>query len=94
MNRCSTSCRTAISTTTIQNVRSNGFTAYSKTLGRETYQFALTALDNNQAYIEVDNQYHAIIIDDISVVKSDEENIPVQFALNYRLANRYKGLRG
>jgi hypothetical protein len=90
----STYSSSARGTTTIQNVRSNGFTAYSKTLGRDTYQFALTALDNNQAYIEVDNQYHAIIIDDISVVKSDEENIPVQFALNYRLANRYKGLRG
>jgi len=81
-------------TTTIQNVRTNEFTAYTKTVGRDTYQFVLTALDNNDAYVEIAGNYFAITLDDISVVKVDEENIPIQFGLKYRLSNRYKGLRG
>lgn len=81
-------------TSTIQNIRSNNFTAYSKSIGRETYYHALSILDNNMAFIEIDGNYFPITIDDVSVVKRDEQDMPIQFALKYRYSNRDKGLRG
>lgn len=81
-------------TTTIQTVRSNNFDVYTKSVGRSIYQLAASIAYNNNAYVEIDSNYFPITIEDISVVKSDEEDMPIQFALRYRFANRDKGLRG
>jgi hypothetical protein len=81
-------------TTTIQTVRSNSFNVYTKSVGRSIYQLAASIAYNNNAYVEIDSNYFPITIEDISVVKSDEEDMPIQFALRYRFANRDKGLRG
>ena len=81
-------------TTTIQTTRANSFEAYTKSVGREIYQLAQSIAFNNNAYVELDDAYFPIIIDDIETVKVDEKNMPIQFKLSYRLANRDKGIRG
>ena len=81
-------------TTTIQTTRANSFEAYTKSVGREIYQLAQSIAFNNNAYVELDGAYFPIIIDDVETVKVDEKNMPIQFKLSYRLANRDKGIRG
>jgi hypothetical protein len=81
-------------TSTIQTIRDNNFTVYTKSIGRDTYKFATSILHNNMAYLESNGSYFPITIEDTSVVKVDEDNMPIQFALTYRFANRDKGLRG
>jgi hypothetical protein len=81
-------------TATIQNIISNEFTVYSKSIGRDSYQFATSILNNNMAYVEIDGSYFPIQIIDTAVVKADRDNMPIQFSLTYRFANRDKGLRG
>lgn len=81
-------------TSTIQTVRSNSFDVYTKSVGRSIYQLAASIAYNNDAYVEIGGSYFPITIEDISVVKSDNEDMPIQFALRYRFANRDKGLRG
>ena len=54
----------------------------------------MSIMNNNNAYIEVSGNYHAITIDDLSVTKRNEKDMPIQLSLSYRLANRDKGLRG
>ena len=81
-------------TATIQTIRSNNFTIYTKSIGRLAYQHAMSIMNNNNAYIEVSGNYHAITIDDLSVTKRNEKDMPIQLSLSYRLANRDKGLRG
>ena len=81
-------------TTAIQTTRTNSFEAYTKSVGREIYQLAQSIAFNNNAYVELDDAYFPIIIDDIETVKVDEKNMPIQFKLSYRLANRDKGIRG
>ena len=46
------------------------------------------------AWIEVDSSYFSIIIDDGSGVKVNEHNMPIQFILNFSLANNERGLIG
>ena len=81
-------------TTTLQTTRANSFEAYTKSVGREIYQLAQSIAFNNNAYVELDGAYFPIIIDDVETVKVDEKNMPIQFKLSYRLANRDKGIRG
>ena len=78
----------------VRNTKVKNFTAYSKTIGRDTLAFAQSMLTNNMAWIEVDSSYFSIIIDDGSGVKVNEHNMPIQFILNFSLANNERGLRG
>ncbi len=78
----------------VRNTKVKNFTAYSKTIGRDTLAFAQSMLTNNMAWIEVGGSYFSIIIDDGSGVKVNEHNMPIQFILNFSLANNERGLRG
>jgi len=78
----------------VRNTKVKNFTAYSKSIGRDTLAFAQSMLTNNMAWIEVDNSYFSIIIDDGSGVKVNENDMPIQFILNFSLANNERGLRG
>ena len=78
----------------VRNTKIKNFTAYSKTIGRDTLAFAQSMLTNNMAWIEVGNSYFSIIIDDGSGIKVNEHNMPIQFILNFSLANNERGLRG
>jgi hypothetical protein len=78
----------------VRNTKVKNFTAYSKSIGRDTLAFAQSMLTNNMAWIEVDSSYFSIIIDDGSGVKVNEHNMPIQFILNFSLANNERGLRG
>lgn len=78
----------------VRNTKVKNFTAYSKTIGRDTLAFAQSMLTNNMAWIEVGSSYFSIIIDDGSGVKVNEHNMPIQFILNFSLANNERGLRG
>ena len=78
----------------VRNTKVKNFTAYSKSIGRDTLAFAQSMLTNNMAWIEVDGSYFSIIIDDGSGVKVNEHNMPIQFILNFSLANNERGLRG
>ena len=78
----------------VRNTKVKNFTAYSKTVGRDTLAFAQSMLTNNMAWIEVGGSYFSIIIDDGSGVKVNEHNMPIQFILNFSLANNERGLRG
>ncbi len=78
----------------VRNTKVKNFTAYSKTIGRDTLAFAQSMLTNNMAWIEVDSSYFSIIIDDGSGIKVNEHNMPIQFILNFSLANNERGLRG
>jgi hypothetical protein len=81
-------------TTTIQTVRDNSFTIYTKSIGREAYEHASSIRYNNDAYVEIGDAYFPITIDDVSVVEVDERDMPIQLSIRYRFANRDKGLRG
>jgi hypothetical protein len=78
----------------VRNTKVKNFTAYSKTIGRDTLAFAQSMLTNNMAWIEVGSSYFSIIIDDGSGIKVNEHNMPIQFILNFSLANNERGLRG
>ena len=78
----------------IQNVSSRQFTAYTDTIGQTEYNFISTMLFNKMAWVEIDNSYYAIIIEDGTTFIRDERNAPTQFVLNYSFANKEKGLRG
>ena len=78
----------------VRNTKVKNFTAYSKSIGRDTLAFAQSMLNNNMAWIEVGGSYFSIIIDDGSGVKVNEHNMPIQFILNFSLANNERGLRG
>ena len=78
----------------VRNTKIKNFTAYSKSIGRDTLAFAQSMLTNNMAWIEVGGSYFSIIIDDGSGVKVNENDMPIQFILNFSLANNERGLRG
>ena len=80
--------------TSIQNVYNKNFTAYSKSIGRDTRNFLLGLVDNNNAWVEIDNEYYPIIIDNGTKLVKDEDNMPFQFVLSYSFANPSKGLKG
>jgi len=78
---------------TLQNTLNNEFTAYTRSIGRETYEWLTSILFNNRAWVEINGEYLPIIIEDGRTVKSDEEQNPYQFILSYKLANPSKGLK-
>ena len=78
----------------VRNTKVKNFTAYSKSIGRDTLAFAQSMLTNNMAWIEVGGSYFSIVIDDGSGIKINEQNMPIQFILNFSLANNERGLRG
>tara|TARA_R110000772_G_scaffold268507_2_gene395826 strand:- start:84 stop:1322 length:1239 start_codon:yes stop_codon:yes gene_type:complete len=80
--------------TSIQNVYNQNFTVYSKSIGRDTRNFLLSLLDNNTAWVEIENNYYPIIIENGTKLVKDENNMPFQFVLNYSFANPSKGLKG
>lgn len=79
---------------TVRNTRTKNFSAFSKTIGRDVLEFANTMRLNNMAWIEVDGNYFSILIEDTSEVIVNEDSMPVQFRLDYSLANQEKGLLG
>lgn len=78
----------------MQNTLNSTFTAYSKSIGRTEYHWLSDMLINKRAWVEIDGSYFPIIIEDGTFFKTDERNMPIQFVLNYSLANPTKGLRG
>ena len=78
----------------LQNTSTNSFTAYSKSLGRGDYHWLSDIFINKRAYVEIDGVYYPIIIEDGTFFKTDEKDMPIQFVLNYSLANQTKGLKG
>ena len=80
--------------TSIQNVYNSNFTVYSKSIGRETRNFLLGLVDNNNAWVEIDDSYYPIIIDNGTKLVRDEMGMPFQFVLSYSFANPSKGLKG
>ena len=78
----------------LQNTSTNSFTVYSKSLSRELYHFLGDMLINKRAFVEIDGSYYPIIIEDGTFFKTDERDMPIQFVLNYSLANQTKGLKG
>ena len=78
----------------LQNTLTNSFTAYSKSLGRDDYYWLSDMFINKRAFVEIDGVYYPIIIEDGTFFKTDERDMPIQFVLNYSLANQTKGLKG
>ena len=101
VNSCSTDAR--VSTTysssdfgeaVIQNNTEKTFTSYSKSIGRDILNFANSMLITKVAWLEIDGNYFSILIDDGSKLVRNEQNMPIQFVLNFSLANIEKGHRG
>ena len=78
----------------MQNTLNNTFTAFSKSIGRAEYHWLSDMLINKRAWVEIDGNYFPIIIEDGTFFKTDERDMPIQFVLNYSLANPTKGLKG
>ena len=75
----------------IHNELERNFTAYSKSIGRDVLNFANTMLVTRTAWIEINNNYFSILIDEGSKVVRNEQDMPIQFVLNFSLANNEKG---
>jgi hypothetical protein len=75
----------------IHNELERNFTAYSKSIGRDVLNFANAMLVTRTAWIEINNNYFSILIDEGSKVVRNEEDMPIQFVLNFSLANNEKG---
>lgn len=80
--------------TVMQNISSTTFEVFSKSIGRDDYEFLASILTNKNAFIEEDGSYYPIIIEDGSKLIRNENNVPIQFKLVYSFANDTKGLRG
>jgi hypothetical protein len=78
----------------IQNNTERTFTSYSKSIGRSVLNFANSMLITKVAWLEVDGNYFSILIDDGSRLVRNEQDMPIQFVLNFSLANKEKGHRG
>ena len=78
----------------MQNKTSKSFSAYSKSIGRDVINFASSMLITKIAWIEIGGKYFSILIEDGSKLIRNNENMPIQFVLNYSLANTEKGHRG
>lgn len=77
-----------------QNISTSNFTAFTKSIGQDTYNFIASMLVTKQAWIEEDGEYYPIVIEDGTQFIRDEENIPIQFNLSYSYANSTKGIKG
>ena len=51
-------------------------------------------LINKRAFVEIGGNYFPIIIEDGTFFKTDENDMPIQFVLEYSFANPTKGIRG
>ena len=80
--------------TVLQNTSNSNFKAYSKSISRDEYQWLCSMLTNKIAFVEINNNYFPIIIDDGTILKTDEKDMPIQFVLSYSFANVTKGFRG
>jgi len=78
----------------IQNISKNTFEIFTDSISREDYEFLSTMLINKMAWIEENNKYYPIIIEDSTKLIRNEKNVPIQFKLVYSFANATKGLRG
>jgi len=78
----------------IQNISKNTFEIFTDSISREDYEFLSTMLINKMAWIEENNKYYPIIIEDGTKLIRNEKNVPIQFKLVYSFANATKGLRG
>tara|TARA_Y100000592_G_scaffold95520_1_gene162235 strand:- start:5415 stop:6626 length:1212 start_codon:yes stop_codon:yes gene_type:complete len=78
----------------LQNTSNTSFNAYSKSMGRDEYHWLSSILTNKMAFVEINNNYFPIIIEDGTILKTDEKDMPIQFVLNYSFANATKGIRG
>jgi len=78
----------------LQNTSNSSFNAYSKSMGRDDYHWLSSILTNKMAFVEINNNYFPIIIEDGTILKTDEKDMPIQFVLNYSFANATKGIRG
>ena len=78
----------------IENVGTRKFTVYTDSIGKDEYNFLSSILFNKMAFVEINNSYFPIIIEDESLLIRDEKNVPIQFTLVYSFANKEKGLRG
>lgn len=78
----------------LQNTSNTSFNAYSKSMGRDDYHWLSSILTNKMAFVEINNNYFPIIIEDGTILKTDEKDMPIQFVLNYSFANATKGIRG
>ncbi len=80
--------------TVTQNISTDNFAIYTKSIGQEDYNFLASMLVNKTAWIEESGSYYPIIIEDGSKLIRNEENVPIQFNLGDSFANSTKGLRG
>ena len=78
----------------LQNTSNSSFNAYSKSMGRDDYHWLSSILTNKMAFVEINNNYFPIIIEDGTILKTDEKDMPMQFVLNYIFANGTKGISG
>ena len=75
----------------IQNTVETSYTAYSKSIGRSVLDFANSMLITKIAWMEVGGEYYSIVIESGSKVVRNEDNTPIQFRLDFSLANVQKG---
>lgn len=80
--------------TVLQNTSNSSFNAYSKSMSRDEYHWLSSILINKMAFVEINNNYFPIIIEDGTILKTDEKNMPIQFVLSYSFANVTKGFKG
>lgn len=78
----------------LQNISNTNFTVYSRSIGRTEYHWLSDMLINKRAFVEIGGNYFPIIIEDGTFFKTDENDMPIQFVLEYSFANPTKGIRG
>jgi len=80
--------------TVLENVSKSSFKAFSRSISRDDYHWLSSMLVNKKAFVEINGYYFPIIIDDGTILKTDEKDMPIQFVLSYSFANATKGIRG
>ena len=80
--------------TVLENVSNSSFKAFSRSISRDDYHWLSSMLVNKKAFVEINGYYFPIIIDDGTILKTDEKDMPIQFVLSYSFANATKGIRG
>lgn len=78
----------------IQNISNSTFEIFTDSISFDDYEFLSTMLINKMAWIEENNKYYPIVIEDGTKLIRNEKNVPIQFKLVYSFANATKGLRG
>jgi hypothetical protein len=78
----------------IQALSNNNFVVYTESIGRDTFLWLSDMLINKIAWVEIEDSYFPIIINDGTKLIRDEKGMPIQFVLDYSFANPNKGIRG